>query len=1067
MRSEEEKNVMSRRSSDLPVPEKHHARLPSLLLPRPDLTNEIETGLDKRLLLIVAPSGYGKSVGLAQAVKRIRIPVLWYVFDEVDSSVLRVATSFCHRLSAMANIEPVPTPATDATPSDCALLINRLVDRGSATGVVLIMDGLDRSPDQQRILPFLQCLLDTGGPKLKLAVTSTTRPDLKLSAVARTGRLARVGTQSLVFSMEETGHLLEMAWGAPVKPQLTAEVHRLTSGWPAGVSLLLLAFPIMPSSHRLLSDVQTAHPWGLLRDKAFERMDERDRELVLSLAFLPFVRPGTAEQLFPSQGLTEKARKLTEGSPAFGVVGGDAYAMSDSIRDELMDIAERILPKGRIDALWKQAAQLMEVHGRLEQALYSYLRTGDIEAANRILAAIGAEQLLEWDAAQLGALANMLNSRDNLGLEANLVCARAYHLRGDFRTCDRYCTAGKKLAEKPQDLLPFAVFQARARSYLSDDDSAEELWDEVKELLSISGSSCGWAYVWLASHLLRSNRIKEAEDELRQALPILRSARDRVYLGWALNRMAHLQLKTGRYRALSATLNEARDMSRESGATQAMVNSYLFAALYWFSGQMEEAAGCISEALHLAEAAGASRWTSLLLLMSGEIALMRGDLDTAGQRLEQAERLSYHVSETRGVDRSLCMSQARYAWAVGAQEEAIGKFEQVLVLPPESQFGSLWDRLDVAVAFLGLGAVERARDLIEEVLSLAEEMESYHAVANGRLLLAYIQHLLDDDKSSRENLELLWSLVRVRGYYFMPASTDSVVEWANRFAESTSSRDQRPQEVLLWGPTTPVAAELELVAPPASPAVKVHTLGGLRLEHQGEVVPDEIWKGIRKAKVLLGLLLSSSSYRVTPDRAMDLLWPTSTAEKARGRLHWAVSSLRKALQAAGVEAHLDIEYRDPYYRLLLSEQVRVDHVIFEMLAEKGLSEARKGNDTPALRYLQEAVEYYGGSYLEDALYQRFAEVRRRQLADLYAEVLHAVASSVEMSSDMSLKWWQKALDHDPYDEEAYRGAAETALAAGLNRKVLQFLDCLKSNLVEELDLPLPEWAKEIESQLDG
>jgi len=1067
MKPEAANSTMSTGSSHVGEPKKHSPRLPSLLVPRPALTAEITAGLARRLLLMIAPSGYGKSVGLAQAVTNGTVPVIWYAFDETDSSLVRMTDSVALRLGELVGLEPPHPLASDATAADCAMHIVRLVDRVTPEGVVLVLDGLDRSSSQDVFSPLIQSLLDAGRSTLHLVVTSTARPRVSLSSVARAGQLARIGQQSLAFSMEETGELLSMVWGVPVDEKLVAGVHRLTAGWPSGVSLVLLAFPLMPSWQRLMTDDRPIDPKTSLRDEVFACMDEQDRELILSLAFLPFVRPGTADDLFPARSLAHRARQLAEGSPAFWVVGRELYAMADSTRDELIDAAEKTLPAARIAALRSHAARLLELQGQFEHALHSYLKIGDMPAANRILTAAGTEQLLKWDAARLGSLATMLSSHDDLGLEANLVCARACHLRGDFRACDRYCAAGRELAGRPEDLLPFVVFQARSRSYLSDDDSAEALWQEVKALLSRTGGTCGWAYVWLASHLLRSNRIKEAEEELTQALPILRAAHDRSYLGWALNRLAHLQLKTGRYRALAATLREAREISKESGATQVMVNSYLYAALFWFSGQMEEAGASIADALQLAEATGAARWRSLLLLMSGEIALMRGDLETAGQRLEQAERLSSRISETRGVERSLLMSQARYSLAVGASKEASAKFEQALTLPAESQFGSLWDRLDVAVAFLDLGAVERAKTLIEAVVSLAEEMESYHATANGRLLLAYLQDREGDHEASRANLESVWDLARVRGYHFMPASSVAIVAWANRLAESSLPPDQRPEEVMLRGMTPPAGSVSDLLASVTCPLVRVVTLGALRVEHRGEDIPDEVWKGIKKAKVLLGLLLAQPSFRVTPDKAIDLLWPAATFKKGRGRLHWAVSSLRSALNTAGVKSDLDIEYQDPFYRLVLSDRVQIDHVVFEAKAEKGLSERRKGNEVAALRLLQDAIGHYGGAFLEDALYQRFAEVRRRQLSDLYAEALHAMASSGEIPLDMRLKWWQRALDHDPYDEEAYQGAAETSLALGLRRKAMDYLHSLRANLVDELDLPMPEWVRAIEARLEG
>jgi LuxR family maltose regulon positive regulatory protein len=54
------------------------------LIPRPDLLLRLETALDKRLILLSAPPGYGKTVLLSELAAHTQRPFAWYQLDAAD-----------------------------------------------------------------------------------------------------------------------------------------------------------------------------------------------------------------------------------------------------------------------------------------------------------------------------------------------------------------------------------------------------------------------------------------------------------------------------------------------------------------------------------------------------------------------------------------------------------------------------------------------------------------------------------------------------------------------------------------------------------------------------------------------------------------------------------------------------------------------------------------------------------------------------------------------------------------------------------------------------------------------
>ena len=54
-------------------------------LPRPHLTDKIHANLRQRLILLIAPPGYGKTTLMAEVVDNANLPTVWYQLDEGDN----------------------------------------------------------------------------------------------------------------------------------------------------------------------------------------------------------------------------------------------------------------------------------------------------------------------------------------------------------------------------------------------------------------------------------------------------------------------------------------------------------------------------------------------------------------------------------------------------------------------------------------------------------------------------------------------------------------------------------------------------------------------------------------------------------------------------------------------------------------------------------------------------------------------------------------------------------------------------------------------------------------------
>ncbi len=166
-----------------------------------------------------------------------------------------------------------------------------------------------------------------------------------------------------------------------------------------------------------------------------------------------------------------------------------------------------------------------------------------------------------------------------------------------------------------------------------------------------------------------------------------------------------------------------------------------------------------------------------------------------------------------------------------------------------------------------------------------------------------------------------------------------------------------------------------------SPLLRIYVLGQFRIERKHgndwQSIDSRTWHR-RRARALLGCLLSSPGRRLGREQIMDLLWPELDVEIAANRLNGAVHELRQILEPdldRPASSHL-LRLEHDILELANSTMIWVDAEAFEQI----LKEARSSSDPKHIeRLYEEATNLYRGSYLLEELYAEWAAPRRDML----------------------------------------------------------------------------------------
>ena len=219
------------------------------LVPRLRLAQRLDEGLAHGLMLVCAPAGYGKTVLLADWVRRGRHPVGWLSLDAGDNDPARF---WRHGVAALDQVRPglaervgplLGPPAPASYELLVTALINELAAEPEAHPALLVLDDYHLI-DSAAVHESLGFLLGHQPPGLCLVLTSRSDPPLALARLRGRGQLAELRAAELRFTAEEAAALLQPGLavsGAALPEGAVAALVARTEGWAAGLQLAALS----------------------------------------------------------------------------------------------------------------------------------------------------------------------------------------------------------------------------------------------------------------------------------------------------------------------------------------------------------------------------------------------------------------------------------------------------------------------------------------------------------------------------------------------------------------------------------------------------------------------------------------------------------------------------------------------------------------------------------------------------------------------------------------------------------------------------------------------------------
>ena len=361
---------------------------------RPDTLADFKRATRRRLTLVCAPAGYGKTVVAAAAVERVALRSIWYKLDVLDrdpvvflaslTEALRqhfgdFGDSIRERLRTSAQT-PFPIEHMQAMfVKECEQRIDR--------DIHIILDDYHEAAESTELNRALDYLLADLPASLRFIVLTRYDPAFSVHKMRLAGDVAAISADTLRFDADQAAAVLAARVGRRPRREHVERLVALAEGWPASIVLagLALEWLDLDSLELALSDPRLKQDiYSYLAEQVYRHEDESTRAFLKRTCCLENINAELANRL---TGKDTAHRYLTHlaANRVFTFATGEegAYRYHNLFREFLRQryLQEEGEPAFR--RLQHDTGAALEEVGETEMAVELYLN------ANQPLAALG------------------------------------------------------------------------------------------------------------------------------------------------------------------------------------------------------------------------------------------------------------------------------------------------------------------------------------------------------------------------------------------------------------------------------------------------------------------------------------------------------------------------------------------------------------------------------------------------------------------------------------------------------------------------------------------------------
>ena len=408
---------------------------PKIVL-RPSLIERLNEGLlsGRKLTLISAPAGFGKTTLVSEWVAGCGRPAAWLSLDEGDNDPARFLTYIVAALQTIAAnvgaavLGVLQSPQPPPTESILTALLNEMST--VSDNFILVLDDY-HVIDAKPVDNALTFLLEHLPPQMHLVITTREDPDLPLARLRARDQLTELRATNLRFTPAEAAEFLNQIMGLNLTAEDIAALEARTEGWIAGLQLAAISMQGHQDTTSFIQSFTGSHHFVMdyLVEEVLQQQSESVQTFLLRTSILDrMCGPLCDAVLLDSSAPGQETLEYVEHANLFLIPLDNErrwyryhHLFADLLRQRLHQNTGSSSgdAESRVNELHIRASQWYEDKGLEIEAFHHAAAANDVERAERLIEGKGiplhfrgaAMAILDW----LASLpTTVLNARPSL-----------------------------------------------------------------------------------------------------------------------------------------------------------------------------------------------------------------------------------------------------------------------------------------------------------------------------------------------------------------------------------------------------------------------------------------------------------------------------------------------------------------------------------------------------------------------------------------------------------------------------------------------------------------------------
>jgi LuxR family maltose regulon positive regulatory protein len=750
-----------------------------ILVPRPRLIDQLNLGLERKLTLISAPAGYGKTTLANAWLNQGPFPAAWISLDESDNDLARFLTYFVASLKKIhaeigeTLLAMLHSPQVLTDRFLLSALINDIAQ--FQDHFVLVLDDYHQIQETS-VHQALGFLLDHQPEQMHLVILTRADPPLPLARLRAQSQIVELRAKELCFSAHEAEKFFSQSMGLVITRGEAGILAARTEGWIAGLQLAAVSLQGREDVHQFIQNFagSNRHILDYLLEEVLERQPEETQSFLLKTSILNQLNGSLCDRVTGRNDGQAMLEELDR-SNLFVVSLDDQrcwyryhHLFADLLRQRLV-----LLQPGLVPDLHSHAGGWFEENGLPVEAIRHAFSAGDSDGAARLIEKMADTTLMR------GELQTFLSWVERLpepaARQRPLLCV--YHAEALLLSGRSMDLAVSRLEGAPE----YDAVQALIASYRGDVELSLKLSNRALEHLPRESTFLRGAITSaLGAVLFLSGDVEPAIQSFQAAMEIGRQNANLILEVIALSRLGQLHYLSGELRKAETFFRQAIDLCVDRPDRYLPIASLplmAYAFLVRERNDLNLALSLIQKSVELSQESGGF-WSVDSYVVLALVLQALGDADGALEAVEKARRISTTTDANPFDDRYVAAYEARLLVMQGKISAAARLASHITPISLQdfragpsqgSKSAQLYqlveiEQMSLVRVCIAQGKTDEALAILAILLSESDRRGRIASVIENRVLQAMACFSADRVTEALRSLQAAWSMAESEGF---------------------------------------------------------------------------------------------------------------------------------------------------------------------------------------------------------------------------------------------------------------------------------------------------------------